>query len=341
MLGLGTGTPPFRLDSSASREITRQAGDLVRRRVDTLLAGGNHGRQLTSRRTYPRSVVTVTGRLRRWHVLATVAILALAAVSSTVGLFRPGHYRAAPGLVEAYRIQDLTILAVGIPVLAGGLWYAVRGSLRGRVVWLGGLAYMTYMWASIAVQIPFNELFLVYVGLFGLSLFAFVGGVVTTDADAIRHALEGRLDTSLYSGALVVIGLGLAALWLADVVPPLLGGTTPRLVEESGQQAMVTHVIDLGVVVPSILLAAAWLFRERTWGYVFAGVVLVLGATLAAPIGIMTLVFVAGDTVTVSPVAALLTFAPIVVAALLAVTYIRSMGGRTRPSADEDRHQSA
>jgi hypothetical protein len=279
-------------------------------------------------------------QLRRWHALATVAILVLAAVSSLTGLFRPGHYRAAPGIVESYRMQDLTILIVGIPVLALGLWYAMRHSPRGRIVWLGGLAYMTYMWASIAVQIPFNAFFLVYVALFGLSLFTFVGGIVTTDADAIRGTLEGRINTTLYGGALVIIGLGLGALWLSDVVPPLLSGTTPLLIEESGPQAMVTHVVDLGVVVPSIFLSAAWLYRERTWGYVFAGIELVLGATLAAPIGIMTIVFMAGDTVTISPVAAFFTFLPILVSTFLAITYLRSMGRRPEPSAESDRGHS-
>ena len=279
-------------------------------------------------------------QLRRWHVQTTVAILGLATVSSLTGLFWPGHYRAAPGLVESYQVQDLTILVVGIPVLAGGLWYAMQESQRGRIVWLGGLAYMTYMWASIAVQIPFNEFFLVYVALFGLSLFTFVGGMVTTDAGAIRRSLEGRLDTSLYSGALAVVGLGLGALWLADVVPPLLGGTTPSLIEESGPQAMVTHVVDLGVVVPSILLSAAWLYRERTWGYVFAGIELVLGATLAAPIGLMTLVLLTGDAVTVSPVAAFFTFLPILVSAVLAVAYLRAMGRGSESSAESDRGHS-
>ena len=283
----------------------------------------------------------MAGHLRRWHISSTVTVLFLAAASSLLGLLRPGHYRAAPALVESYRMQDLTILVVGIPVLVVGLWYAARGSPQGRILWLGGLAYMTYMWASIAVQVPFNELFLVYVALFGLSLFTFVSGMVTTDAQAICRTLEGRLNTSLYSGALLIIGLGLAVLWLSDVVPPLLSGTVPLPIEETGQQAMVTHVIDLGVVVPSIFVSAAWLYRERTWGYVFAGVELVLGATLAAPIGIMTLVFMTGDTVTVSPIAAVFTFLPILGSALLAVTYLRSMGQRTQQSAAGDRQRTA
>ncbi|ELZ32407.1 hypothetical protein C474_06277 [Halogeometricum pallidum JCM 14848] len=194
---------------------------------------------------------------------------------------------------------------------------------------------MTYMWASIAIQIPFNELFLVYVALFGLSLFALVGGVVSTNAERIRRTLEGNINVLLYSGALAVIGLGLGSLWLSDVVPPLLDGTTPSLIDESGQQAMATHVIDLGVVVPSILLSATWLYQGRTWGYVFAGIELVLGGTLAAPIGVMTVVFLTGDTVTVSPLAAGLTFLPILVSALLAVTYLRSMERQTHPSADD------
>lgn len=279
-------------------------------------------------------------QLRRWHIVSTVTILALAAMSSLLGLFRAGHYPAAPELVEAYRIQDFTILVVGIPVLAVGLWYAVRNSPRGHLIWLGGLAYMTYMWASIAIQIPFNELFLVYIALFGLSLFTLIGGMVSTDAERISQTLEGHLNVSLYSGALTVIGIGLGALWLSDVVPPLLTGTTPTLIEEAGQQAMATHVIDLGVVVPAILLSGAWLYQERTWGYVFAGVVLVLGAVLAAPIGIMTLVLMTGETVTVSPIAAVFTFLPILISALLAVTYLRSMELRPRPSAEGERQQS-
>jgi hypothetical protein len=283
----------------------------------------------------------MAGHLRRWHVYSTVTVLVLAAASSLLGLVRPGHYQAAPGLVESYRMQDLTILVVGIPVLAVGLWYAMQDSPRGRIVWLGGLAYMTYIWASIAIQIPFNELFLVYVALFGLSLFTFVGGMVTTDAQAICRTLEGRLSTTLYSGALGIIGLGLAVLWLSDVVPPLLSGTVPLAIKETGQQAMVTHVIDLGVVVPSIFLSAAWLYQERTWGYVFAGVELVLGATLAAPIGMMTLVFMTGDTVTVSPIAAAFTFLPILVSALLAVTYLRLMGQRTQQSTGGDHQKPA
>ncbi|MDS0473627.1 hypothetical protein [Natrinema sp. 1APR25-10V2] len=79
-------------------------------------------------------------QLRRWQIVSTVAVLVLAAVSSLLGLVRAGHYHGPSEIVEAYQVQDLTILVVGIPVIAAGLWYAVRDSPRGRIVWLGGLA---------------------------------------------------------------------------------------------------------------------------------------------------------------------------------------------------------
>jgi hypothetical protein len=280
------------------------------------------------------------GQLHLWHRISTIAVIALAALSSLIGLFRTDHYQAASDLVTSYRVQDLTVLLVGIPVLAAGLWLETQNSSRGRVIWLGGMAFMTYMWASIAVQVPYNELFLVYIALFGLSLFTFVSGTLTTDADRIYQQVDGRINTTMYGGALLLIGTGLAALWLSDLVPPLLRGTTLSIVEESGPQALATHVIDLGVVVPLIYITAAWLLRGRTWGFVLTGVVLILGATLAAPIGIMTLVLATGETVTVSPIAAFFTFLPISVSVLLAVMYLRSMAPRTQPLENDSGFQS-
>jgi hypothetical protein len=265
-------------------------------------------------------------RLPRWQVRSTIAILALSVVTTLVGVFRAGHYRDPPDLAASYQVQDATVLLLGVPVLAVGVVFAARGSLRGRIVWLGGLAFVTYVWASVGLQVSFNEAFLVYVALSTLSLFTLVGGVAGTDPEAVRDALAGRISRPLYAGALAVIGVGLAALWLSEIVPALLSGTDPVLVQESGQSALVSHFFDLAVVVPALLLAAAWLLRDRAWGYVFAGVLLVLGALLAVTIPAMTLVLSTGETVSVPPVAVVFTMVPVLLAAVLAVRYVVAVG---------------
>ena len=270
-----------------------------------------------------------------WQTWATIAILVLSTVSSALGIVRPGHYRDPEGFHTALYAQDLTILLIGVPVLALGLWYATRGSLRGSVVWLGGLSYMTYIWATVAFSVAWNPFFLGYVVLFGLSLFTLVGGLAAIDEAEVHDAVHGRISPVVYSGFLWVIALGLSLLWLGDLVPPMLEGTTPTIVEELGEQATVSHAIDLAVVVPALAISGYLLWRERPWGYVFGGVVLLLGALLAPTITAMTVVLVLEGEITVPVWAIVFTMLPIVIAAGLAATYLLAFGdaGSDRSSA--------
>lgn len=272
----------------------------------------------------------MAGSIQRWQILSTVVILGLSILTTISGIFREEHYRDSIEQTPLYQVQDVTILAVGVPVLVGGLLFAMRGSLRGRIVWLGGLAYMTYIWASVGLQVTFNAFFLGYVVLFSLSIITLIGGIATTDANTIRLSLDDRISPSIYGGFLLVIAGGLAALWLSEIGPAFLAGTVPLIVEEAGQQALVSHFIDLAVVVPSLVIAGVWLYWERAWGYVFAGVALVLGATIAVTISAMTLVILSGDVISVSPVAIVFTFIPILIAAGLAVKYIASIDDNVR-----------
>ena len=267
----------------------------------------------------------MTTQIRRWQVVTTSGIVLLSVVSALLGLFRPGHYLDTPASLPQMYAQDLTMLVIGAPLLAIGLWYTVDGSLRGRFVWLGGLAYMTYMWASIGVQAAFNQFLLGYVVLFGLSLFTVVGGVAATDAPGVAETLAARLSERVYAGFLLFVAAGLAFLWLSELVPATLTGTTPLLVEEVGPQAMVSHFVDLSVVVPALALSSLWLWQGRPWGYVLAGVGVVFGAILAPTLTLGTFLLATGGDVSVPFVAVVFTVLPALVAAALAVRFVFSI----------------
>ncbi|MXV61278.1 hypothetical protein GS429_04205 [Natronorubrum sp. JWXQ-INN-674] len=280
----------------------------------------------------------MTPSLSRWQIGTTVAILVLSIVSTLLGLFRPGHYGDHPEFLTALYVQDLTILLVGVPVLAIGLWFAARGSLRGYLVWLGALSYMTYMWASITFSVAWNEFFLGYVALFGLSLFALISGFAGIDEDRVYDEIHGRVSPVVYSGFLWTIALGLALLWLGDLVPPLITGTQPTIVDELGEQATVSHAIDLAVVVPALAISGYWLWQRRPWGYVAGGVVLLLGALLTPSITGMTAVLVIECEITVSVWVIVFTMLPLVIAAALAINYLLAFSGKNPPQpADEMR----
>lgn len=268
--------------------------------------------------------------IRRWHVLTTLGILFLSAVSSLLGLLRAGHYNEPVELLPRIYAQDAVVLSVAIPILALGVWYARRGSIRGTVVWLGALAFMTYIWATYALTMTFNAFFLGYVVLFSLSLFTLVGGVLTLDVESLHRSLDGRLSRRLYGGFLGVVAVGLAALWLSEIVPALLTGTVPAAVEEFGAQATDTYVLDLGVVVPSLAVTARWLWQKRAWGYALTGVLLVFAAVLAPAITAITVVDVQeGVTMSVPVIAG--SIVPPLVGAAFAGAYLYILN----PSANE------
>jgi hypothetical protein len=71
-----------------------------------------------------------------------------------------------------------------------------------------------------------------------------------------------------------------ALLWLAALGPASLAGARPPSIAETTLPVPVIQSLDLGVVLPSFALSAALLWKQRAWGYVFTGVLLVKGTTL-------------------------------------------------------------
>jgi len=217
---------------------------------------------------------------RRWQVLGTVLILVLSGVALALGFLRPGHYRDAPYHLAQIFGQDVVTLVVGVPLLAVGLVSARRGSLRGYIVWLGALGYMLYTWASYALMLYFNEFFLGYVALFGLSLYVFVGGLVDLDAAAVSERIGDRLPRRLIVAYLLGMGAFIALGWLADIVPATLSGGVPEAVRLARVPTSVIYAMDLAILLPAVVLVALWLRARRPWGAVFTGVLLVKFATL-------------------------------------------------------------
>lgn len=212
---------------------------------------------------------------RPWQVMTTYAILVLAVVGTALGLFRPGFYSDPYSLVYQAYGQDAVTLVVVIPLLAIGLVLARRGSLRGYVLWLGALAYMLYTYAVYAVITQFNVFFLGYVALFGLSLYTLVGGLLRLDPEPVERRLESDLSVRPLVGFLLAMAGLVSLLWLSEIVPALLGGTKPASAAEVGLPANVVHVLDLGVLIPAMAIAAYWLRQRRAWGYVLPGILFV------------------------------------------------------------------
>src|SRR5215213_10557147 len=116
----------------------------------------------------------------------TIPISVLLAIATGSELLIEGLLRGKPYFVSQAIGQDIATLGAALPALVVGAVLTSRGSERARLVWLGVLTYLVYTYAIYAFHVRFNALFLVYVALLGCSLYALIGGLVTTDFAHIK-----------------------------------------------------------------------------------------------------------------------------------------------------------
>lgn len=227
----------------------------------------------------------------------TRAIIALAAVAASVGLFVAAVYRETAWVTSQNRGQYLvTLFALTVLILV--LVGVRRGSPRATLVWLGLLGYIAYTYTGAAFAYGFNALFLVYVALFSLSGAALIAGLLGIDAPALREAFDHRTPRRAVIASLLVMAAVLCLLWLGQIIPFFKEGKLPEMIVLAKTPTVYVFVLDLGVVVPLAVLSAWWLWCDRAWGYVLSGFVLVKAAAMGLALLSMTaFVLLAGLTV--------------------------------------------
>lgn len=218
----------------------------------------------------------------------------------TVAIHGRGLYTYDSQSVATQAIaQDVVTLLLGLPLLVVAAVLVRRGSLRGKLLLTGTLGYFLYTYASYAFGAAYNVLFLVYVALFSLSLFAFVLSLGQIDVASLPAHFSPRLPRRAMTIFLFVVGGFLLLAWLGRIVPGLLTGEPPVGLESN--TTLFIQVLDLGLVVPLAFLSGWMLWRRAPWGYLLASIVLVKGFTLSISVTTMALALVLNG-VPISPV---------------------------------------
>jgi len=240
----------------------------------------------------------------------------LIAAASLIGILDATTYVhetaswAAQGLGQDW--FDLLILAPSLLFASG--WTA-RDAERGGLILGGVLACTLYTFAIYTFSVHFNQLFLVYCAIFGLSfyaLFELLGrrlAELDVDAQPARERAAG--------GFLIAMGVLFAGLWLSEIVPALARRATPVTLVETGLLTNPVHVLDLSIVLPAFVVAGVALVRARPLGQVLAPVVASFSVLMALSIAALMLVMrLVGVTADLGVAAAMFTVAMVSVAVL-------------------------
>ena len=183
--------------------------------------------------------------------------------------------------------NDIVTLLVGLPLLALAAWWAFRGSLRGQLLLTGTLGFFLYTYMSMCMLTAYNGLFLIYVALFGLSLYAFALSLMAIDVAALPAHFSPRLPRGQIATVLFLVGGFLTLAWLGRVVPELLSPQTPPTLENTTTR--VIQAMDLVLIAPLAVLGGLLLLRRHAWGYLLASVAVLKGLTMALAVSAMSI----------------------------------------------------
>ena len=189
------------------------------------------------------------------------------------GIYHFDPYFVAPIL----RGTDAVTLFIGVPLLVLATILYRRGSLRGAIFLTSLLVYFLYNAASYAFGVAYNNLFMVYLLSFSASLAAFILAFRSID----QQDLAARVTPGFpYRGAAALLflsAIGLLFAWLPDVMTGLLQG---HAIAIDSYTTEVTYVLDLGIIVPVLILTGVLLLRRAPASHLAAPILLIMLALI-------------------------------------------------------------
>jgi hypothetical protein len=220
----------------------------------------------------------------------SVVVIALVGLQAVLGLVLPDAYRDAEPIRTTWLGNDAVTLLVAVPLLAMTAALARKGSARAALVWPGLLAYVVYNDAFYLFGAALNAFFPLYVALFVLAVAALVAVLVRLDVAAVGTAFPPGTPVRVVGGYLVVVGAGLAAVWLSFWAGYVVAG---RAVPIGPEAFRTVAALDLTVLVPALVVGGIQLWRQRHWGYVLAVVAGVQGSLYLLVLAVNSVVAVA------------------------------------------------
>jgi len=152
------------------------------------------------------------------------------------------------------------------------------------------LTFTVYNYVIYTFSVPFGSLFLLWVVVLGLSLYALIGGVATINHEVVKSSFKSQRAVTFVAWFLIVVAILFSLLWLSEDVPSLFSGKTPQSVVDMAIPTNPVHILDLGFFLPAVIVTAVMLLREKPLAYSLAPAFIVFLILTGIPILITPIV---------------------------------------------------
>lgn len=181
--------------------------------------------------------------------------------------------------------QDLVSLVLGIPILIYALILFNKNQLKGKLLLSGLLGYFLYTYLSYTFLWFFNPLFLLYIAIMSLSLFAMILTIFTIDIEKLAQSFKSTLPIKRIGYFQIFTGLLVALMWLWQIIPASLNNQSPVILEH--YTTLVIQALDLGIVVPIAIVSGVLLLKRKSMGYLLSSIVIIKTSALLMSITVM------------------------------------------------------
>jgi hypothetical protein len=210
----------------------------------------------------------VVGRKTALWLWLSIGAVVLAIIGNVIGMSVKNIYiKLTPAFLPQALAQDIASLAIVSPIWLILVILALRGSLRAYLLWVGVLTFTVYNYVIYTFSIPFGPLFLLWVAVFGLSLFALIGGVTAIDHKKVKGAFTCNRTTTVAAWFLIITAILFYFLWLSEDIPALLTGATPKSVIDMDLPTNPVHILDLGFFLPAVSITGVMLLKKKPLAY--------------------------------------------------------------------------
>lgn len=263
-------------------------------------------------------------KISKTSLWLSVLVAFLVLLASSVGLFLKSTYaRETPSYALQSVGQDIENCVAAVALLIA-IYFVSKGSVKAFLVWIGVLLALLYSYIIYAFAVHFNSLFLVYVAILGLSFYTLVGSVMRLHLESLQPSFVATTKVRLVSVFLLLVALLFYFQWLGEDIPALLMGKVPQSVIVNGVLTNPVHVLDVGLLLPAMIITATLLWRRKLLGYILAIPLLVF--TILTGIGILAIFVVMSMKGTPTSLGVELLFAAIVVVSLvLSILFLREV----------------
>jgi hypothetical protein len=240
----------------------------------------------------------------------------------TVEIYGQGIYRNdAAFRAPIFRGTDAVTLFLCVPALLLALAWYRRGSLRGGLLLTSMLAYFLYNSASLGFGAAYNNILLLYIASFSLSLFALVTAIQSIDLQTLAARTSARLPRRWIAAFLFLAGLSVMV-WLIDIIGALASNGVPVNLGPYSTES--TYLLDLGIILPTAYLAGILVLRRSPWGTLLASILITVNITIGLVVASQS-VMQALDGIVLTPGQYAAYVAPFVTLSLIAMGLIISI----------------